>query len=77
MNSRVLRVRVPAAGVRVSPAGGGLRVEVIEPALHHAGIQKKPLDPIAPPLAPGVGGFTVDMKLLTHDLHPGGIRPEG
>src|SRR5207244_8079575 len=59
---------VPAAGVGVSPAGTSSGVEVVEDALHHAGIEQQALDLMALPGPACVGGPAID---------PEGVSPDG
>ena len=61
-------LRLPGAGVRVSPAIARVRVEVIERRLDHARVEQQPLDPVAVPVPPPVGRLAVDPEVLAPNL---------
>ena len=53
---------VPLAGIRVSPTFGRFRVQVVEDALDHAGIEEEALESVTVPLAALIGEPAIDEE---------------
>ena len=71
MNSLRVALGIPFAGVGIRPARDGLRIPVVEDALHHARIHEQPFDLVPAPLAPRVGRRAVDVKGVADDRDGG------
>src|SRR2546422_6241337 len=69
-------LRVPLAGVRVGPCPDGLRVTVIEDALHQTRIQEQSLDSVITPGAARVSGLTVEVEFFAHNADHGAARSD-
>ena len=59
--------RIPLTGVRVGPVGRRGRIQIIEDALHHPGVEQQPVEMMSLPDAALVGRAAIQMKRLAGD----------
>ena len=58
---------IPPAGVGVGPLLNRRWIQVVENALHHAGIQQQSLNPMSVPGAPSIRRLAVEVEVLPYD----------